>query len=205
MLAQLGDAHGLSKIHKVFPNILKFRPIIDRTYTPYYKIGRYLSSLLQPLTISNCTLKDCFDAANKIISVTPETFEAEYRFVSFDIESLFTSVLLSKTSNIILDQIYRKKLLKTALKKRTMKTLLLNSCTKTAFSYGNIIYQQCDRVSMSSSLAPVLTNIILTEFEKVVMTPLMKSGILKFYCRHADDTFALVKEDQIDKILEAFN
>ena len=158
--------------------------------------------MLQPLTISNCTLKDCFDAANKIKSVTPETFEAEYRF---DIESLFTSVLLSKTSNIVLDQIYRKKLLKTALKKRTMKTLLLNSCTKTAFSYGNIIYQQCDRVSMSSSLAPVLTNIILTEFEKVVMTPLMKSGILKFYCRHADDTFALVKEDQIDKILEAFN
>ena len=51
-------------------------------------------------------------------------------------------------------------------------------CTKTAFSYDNVIYQQCDGVSMGSSVAPVLANIILTEFEKVVVTSLLKSGIL---------------------------
>ena len=33
-------------------------------------------------------------------------------------------------------------------------------------------------VSMGSSVAPVLANIILTEFEKVVVTSLLKSGIL---------------------------
>ena len=48
-------------------------------------------------------------------------------------------------------------------------------------------------------------NIILTKFEKVVVTPLMESGILKFYCRYVDDTLVLVKEDQIDQILKAFN
>ena len=58
---------------------------------------------------------------------------------------------------------------------------------------------------MSSSLAPVLANMILTEFEKVVVTPLMESGILKFYCRNVDHTLVLVKEDQIDKISKAFN
>ena len=58
---------------------------------------------------------------------------------------------------------------------------------------------------MGSSLAPVLANIILTEFEKVFVTPLMKSGILKFYCRYVDDTLVLVKEGQIDKILKTFN
>ena len=58
---------------------------------------------------------------------------------------------------------------------------------------------------MGSSLAPVLANIILTEFEKVVVTPLMKSGVLKFYCRYVDDTLVLVKEGQIDKILKTFN
>ena len=58
---------------------------------------------------------------------------------------------------------------------------------------------------MGSSLAPVLANIILTEFEKVVVTPLMKSGILKFYCRYVDDTLVLVKEGQIDKILKTLN
>ena len=33
----------------------------------------------------------------------------------------------------------------------------------------------------------------------------MKNGILKFYCRYVDDTLVLVKEDQSDKILKAFN
>ena len=80
-----------------------------------------------------------------------------------------------------------------------MKKLLLDSCAKTAFSYDNVIYQKCDVVSMGSSPVPVLVNIILAEFEKVVM-PLMKSGILKFYCRYVDDTLRLVKEDQIGKI-----
>ena len=32
----------------------------------------------------------------------------------------------------------------------------------------------------------------------------MKSGILKFCCRYVDHTLVLAKEDQIDKILEAF-
>ena len=85
-----------------------------------------------------------------------------------------------------------------------MKKLLLDSCTKTAFSY-NVIYQQCDGVSIGSSLAPVLASIILTEFEKVAVTPLMKSGNLTFCCRYVDDTSVLVKEDEIDKMLKAFN
>ena len=88
--------------------------------------------------------------------------------------------------------------------KKTIKKLLLDSCSKTTFSYDNVIYKQCDGVSMGSSFAPVLANIILTELEKVVVTPLMKNGILKFYCRYVDDTLVLVKEDQIDKILKAF-
>ena len=58
---------------------------------------------------------------------------------------------------------------------------------------------------MVSSLAPVLANIILTEFEKVVRMSLMINGILKCFCRYVDDTLVLVKEDQMDKIVKAFN
>ena len=58
---------------------------------------------------------------------------------------------------------------------------------------------------MGSSFAPVLAAIVLTQSEKVVVTLLTKSGILKFYCRYVDDTLVLIKEDQIGKILKAFN
>ena len=58
---------------------------------------------------------------------------------------------------------------------------------------------------MGSSVSPVLVNIILTKFEKVVVKHLIDSGILRFYCRYVDDTLVLVEEDQINKILETFN
>ena len=75
----------------------------------------------------------------------------------FHIQYLFMNVPLNETINIILDQIYQQKLLKTNLKKRTMKKPLLDSCTKTAF-YDNVISQQCDGVSISPSFPSVLTN-----------------------------------------------
>ena len=117
MSAQFDGANGLLTIHKVFANIQKFYPIIDTTNIPYYKIEQYLSPLLQPLTINDYTLKDSFDAVNKIKSIPSKMLEEGYQFVSFDVESLFTNVPHSKTINIILDRIYRQKLIKTNLKK----------------------------------------------------------------------------------------
>ena len=46
-----------------------------------------------------------------------------------------------------------------------MKKLLLDLCAKTAFSFDNVLYEQCDGVSMGT----VLANITLTEFENVIV------------------------------------
>ena len=133
--AQIAQAHGLPKTHKLFEHLPKFRPIIDTTNTPYYGISKFLSNLLNPLTENQYVVKDSFTAANKIREIQKELFDHGYRFVSFDVESLFTLVPLSKTINIILDRIYNKKLLKTNIKKRTktkrkivaLKTLFLST------------------------------------------------------------------------------
>ena len=186
--------HELPKTHKAYANLPSFRPIIDTTSTPYYNIGKFLSSLLQPLTHNDYNLKDSFDAVKRIRSIPPELFDNGYQFVSFDVQSLFTNVPVKKTINIILDRVYNKKLINTNLKKRTMKKLLLDSCTKTAFSFDNILYEQCNVVSMGSSLGPVLASIILTEFENVIVKPLIETGVLKFYCRYVDET-----QDKIDQ------
>ena len=50
----IGSSHGLPKIHKV---------------TPYSKIKQFLRSILQRLTKDDHTVKDSFDAVNKIKSV----------------------------------------------------------------------------------------------------------------------------------------
>ena len=110
--------HELPKTHKAYANLPSFRPIIDTTSTPYYNIGKFLSSLLQPLTHNDYNLKDSFDAVKRIRSVPPELFDDDYQFVSFNVQSLFTNEPVKKTINIILDRVYNKKLINTNLKKK---------------------------------------------------------------------------------------
>ena len=76
---------------------------------------------------------------------------------------------------------------------------------KTAFSYNNKLYKQIDGISMGSSLGPVLANIIMTELEKIVVSNLINSGLIKFYMRYVDHTLLLAKEDDIDNIVQHFN
>ena len=92
MAAQLGRAHGLPKIHKECDTIPEFCPIIDTTGTPYYEVGKFLAKLLNPLTMNEFSLKDSFDATKRIQNIPDELFEKGYRFVSFDVKSLFTNV-----------------------------------------------------------------------------------------------------------------
>ena len=52
------------------------------------------------------------------------------------------------------------------MNKHTLKKQITDTCTKTAFSFNNKLYQQKDGVSMGSSLGPVLAKIIIPETNK---------------------------------------
>ena len=147
-------------------------------------------------------VKDSFAAANKIREISKELFDHGYRFVSFDVESLFTSIPLSKTINIILDRIYNKKPLKTNIEKRTMKKFLTDCCTKNTFSFNNTIYEQIDGISIGLCLGLLLANIIMTELETVIVDKLFTANLLKFYICYVDDTSALIKVSDINIILK---
>ena len=76
------------------------------------------------------------------------------------------------------DKVHNNKLINTNLKKATVKKLLLDSSTKTASSFDNVLYELYGGVSMGTSLEPVLANIILTEFENVIVKPLIETKVL---------------------------
>ena len=150
-------------------------------------------------------VNNLFTAANIIREIPKELFDQGYRFVPFDVESLFTSVPLSKTINVILDQIYNKKLLKTNIKKQTMRKLLKDCCTKNVFSFNNTIFEQIGDVSMGSCLSLVLANIIMTEQETVIVDKLFAANLLKFDICFVHDTLALIKESDINIVLKKLN
>ena len=119
LTAHFGRAHGLPKTHKKFDTLPTFRPIIDTTNTPHYNVGKFLSSLLNPLTLNAHSLSDSFDAVTYINNIPRHLFQEGYQFLSFDVESLFTNVPLRRTVNIFLDRIYKDELITNTFKKRT--------------------------------------------------------------------------------------
>ena len=63
------------------------------------------------------------DTGNRIKSISKEFFDEGYRFVSFDVESLFTNVPPQRSANVILQRIYDDKLIHTDIEKNTMRKL----------------------------------------------------------------------------------
>ena len=114
---KLARAHALPKIHKRCSNIPKFRPIVDTTGTPHYSAGKFLTNLLNLLSINEFTLKDSLDAVIEIKNIPPHLFEDGYNYVFFDVESLFTNVPIKRTIDIMVKRIYIDKFISTNLKK----------------------------------------------------------------------------------------
>ena len=131
--SSFGRAHGMPKIHKTYTDIPLFRPIVDTTTTPHYNVGKFLSSLLNPLTINEYHLTDSFEAVSAIKAIPQNLFDEGFRFVSFDIESLFTNVPLKRTLNLVLKRVFTDGLIDTTLSKRTLKKLLLDDSDKVHF------------------------------------------------------------------------
>ena len=119
--------------------------------------------------------------------------------------SLFTNVPLRKTAYIALKRVYQDRLMKTNVKKRSLKKLLIDACTKTSFIFNNTIYEQKDGVSIGSPLGPVLANIIMTDLEKNVIKKFVDNGTIKFYGRYVDDTLLVIKPKDIGRIHQALN
>ena len=109
-LAQIGVARGLPKTYKKCEVLPPFRPIVDTANAPYQDIAKFLANLLNGLTLNDFTVKDSFDDANKVQEIPKELFDSGYKFVSFDITSLFTNEPLAKTIDIILKLVYSEKL-----------------------------------------------------------------------------------------------
>ena len=82
--------------------------------------------------------------------------------------------------------------------------MLINTCTKTAFTFNDKFYEQIDGVSIGGLLSPLLANIIMTEMEKNVVRKLIDDGTIRFYTRFVDDTLLLIKEEDIDRVKNEF-
>ena len=148
---------------------------------------------MNPLTLNDFTLKDSLDATNKIQEIPKDLFDSGNKFVTLDVVSLFTNVPLAKTINIILKRVYSEELDTTNLTKRTMKRVLKDACSKTAFTFSDKIHKQIGGVLMRSPFGPLLANVFMTELGDIIQK-LINETFFKFYIRYVDDTLLLVED-----------
>ena len=148
------------------------------------------------LSINEFTLKDSFDAVAKIKNIPLHMFDDGYNYVSFDVESLFRNVSIKRTIDIILKRIYIDKVISTKFKKRSMKNLLLDTCTKTAFIFNGVIYEQRDSVCMGCNLGSLLAKILIANLvallQRIGLT-LPKSCFLKIQSNGFKTCFIRIK------------
>ena len=89
--ANFGQVHGLPETNKAFTGLPAFRPIVDTTSTPHYNVGKFHSSHLNPVTLNHYYLRVSFDVVSAIRCIPQSRYDEGYRFVSFDVESLFSN------------------------------------------------------------------------------------------------------------------
>ena len=105
---------------------LKLRPIIDQSNTFTYNAAKIVSDYLQPLAQNEYVIKDTLLFAEIIKN---DTLDPDEEYVSYDVESLFTSIPVSETIDYIIKEIYENKVIKPMCKSKLIFRRLLEKLT----------------------------------------------------------------------------
>ena len=97
------QCYGTAKIQKIFNNDtidqLPLRAIVSNIETASYHLSKYLAKLLSPLSQSEYTVKISKEFIQKFKNAVP--LDTNSKLFSFDLSSLFTSVPLDFTIDVI--------------------------------------------------------------------------------------------------------
>ena len=156
--------YGLPKLHKPgFP----MRPIVSFCGSPTYQLSKYLTTILQPLT--DKSRRKLQSTEDFIDAIKTTQIPDDYKLVSFDVKSLFTSILLQLALQCTETAIRQS----TATLPLTTEDIidLLNLClTSTYFQYNGKHYKQLTGTAMGSPFSVVVAEIVMQNIEKRALT-----------------------------------
>ena len=122
-------------------------------------------------------------------------------YVSYDVDSLFTSIPLGESIGFILDEIYVRKKLEPFCKKSVFKKLLNKLYKGRTFLADGRLIRQVDGYPMGGPISVALSIIFCEKMEFDAVKPLKP----KLYKRYVDDTYTKRIKNQPDKLFEKLN
>ena len=192
--------YGLPKVHK--PG-MPLRPIISSVGSVTHATAKELSRIIKPLVGgSQHHVRNTKDFIHSIEGIQ---LSADECMMSFDVESLFTSVPVEPSIQII------KKLLEEdkSLHLRTKMTVkqiscLLDFCLKTTyFIFQGKFFEQVKGAAMGSPISPIVASLFMEDLEvKALSTAPIPPTLWK---RFVDDTFIIIKKSSKESFLQHLN
>ena len=121
--------------------------------------------------------------------------------VSYDVESLFTSIPVRKTIDFILSEIYDRHVVKSFCPKRLHFKCVLERTGECKFSVNGVLVRQKDGCPIGGSMSGDFADILMNKLELVIRFP--RNPIL--YEWYVDDTYNQRKIHIPDDLFEALN
>ena len=179
--------YGLPKIHKVGTPT---RPIVSYTGTPLYEISKYVTNILKPygkLKEQNAHSSKSFSAF-----ICQQKIEPDETMVSFDVTSLYTTILIDQALLIIKDRTEHDDKLadRTLLSPGQIPDLLDILPRTTYFKFNGDFYQQTDGAAMGGPTSAIVSEIYMQSSETTAITTADHPP--KVWERHVDDVFLIV-------------
>ena len=176
------------------------RPIVSCFGSPTYELSKYLTTILKPLTDkSNHKLQYIEDFIDTIKTIQ---IPHDYKLVSFDVKSLFTSIPLQLALQCTETAIERYTTTVTLPAQDIME--LLNLClTSTYFQFNGKHYKQLHGTAMGSPVSVIVAEIVMQAIEERALATYRKT--LPIWLRYVDDTFTTVHQDEINALHEHLN
>ena len=196
-VSQPPKLYGLPKLHK--PNI-PMRPIVSFCGSPTYQLSKYLTTILKPLTDES--QHKLQSTENFIDTIKTVQVPDDYKLVSFDVKSLFTSIPFQLALDCP----------ETAINNSAIELSLptadlmakLNLClTSTYFQYNGKHYKQLHGTAMGSPASVVVEEIVMQNIEERALATYKRTLPLWLHC--VDDTFTAVHKDEINDFHEHLN
>ena len=177
--------YGLPKLHK--PQ-MPMRPIVSSCGSPTYELSKHLTTVLQP-RLTNKSQHKLQSTENFIDAIkTVQTLD-EYKLVSFDVKSLFTSIPLQLALDCT----------KTVSHWRSTDELLYlyRRHHGTTNTFLNSTYLQCNSThhkqlhgtAMGSPVSVVVAEIVMQSIEEPALAIYQRT--LPFWFRYVDDTITV--------------
>ena len=178
---------------------LELRPIIDQSNSFTYNAAKIVSDYFQPLAQNEYVITDTLLFAKIIKNDILDLKKS----VSYDVESLFTSIPVSETIDYIIKEIYENKVIKPIRKSKLIFRRLLEKLTKNCvFSVNYALVKQDEGCPMGGAISVITSGIHMKRMEKDWLAPL----IPKFYRRYSNDAITKRKKNAIsDELFSNMN